>query len=151
MTLEQLAKETVNAAFGSTMRWGRVYWNQSTRQRYRTSSCRGVSTCSVRSPSPWSLEIGSFDVAFRADLVVERSLLVELKSLETLLPVHGKQTLTYLRLMNLHLGLLINFGAPTFPKQRSADRPQSSGHSWLGPAYPQGLKPRVFADSRLRV
>ncbi|NNC73446.1 MAG: GxxExxY protein [Sphingomonadaceae bacterium] len=51
---------------------------------------------------------------FRADLLVEDKLLIELKSIEKLLPVHGKQTLTYLRLMNLPLGLLINFGAATF-------------------------------------
>ena len=55
-----------------------------------------------------------FDEGFRADLLVEELLLVELKSVEKLLPVHGKQVLTYLRLMNLPLGLLINFGASTF-------------------------------------
>lgn len=51
---------------------------------------------------------------FRADLLVEDKLLIELKSIERLLPIHGKQTLTYLRLLNLPLGLLINFGAATF-------------------------------------
>ncbi|MEO1170033.1 MAG: GxxExxY protein [Pseudomonadota bacterium] len=51
---------------------------------------------------------------FRADLIVEDRLLIELKSVERLAPVHAKQTLTYLRLMNLPLGLLINFGGSTF-------------------------------------
>ncbi len=51
-----------------------------------------------------------FPDAFRADLVINECLIVEIKSVETLLPVHGKQLLTYLRLMNLPLGLLINFG-----------------------------------------
>jgi GxxExxY protein len=55
-----------------------------------------------------------FDEGFRADLLVESGFLVELKSVEKLMPVHGKQLLTYLRLMNLPLGLLINFGAATF-------------------------------------
>jgi iron complex transport system substrate-binding protein len=55
-----------------------------------------------------------FDEGFRADLLVENSLLIELKSVEHLSPVHGKQVLTYLRLLHLPLGLLINFGAPTF-------------------------------------
>lgn len=50
------------------------------------------------------------DNAFRIDLLVESRLVVELKSVERLLPVHGKQVLTYLRLMRLPLGLLINFG-----------------------------------------
>ncbi len=52
--------------------------------------------------------------AFRYDLLVEDKLLIELKSSENMMPVHGKQLLTYLRLMHLPLGLLMNFGAPTF-------------------------------------
>ena len=55
-----------------------------------------------------------FDEGFRADLIVESRLIIELKSVETLAPVHAKQLLTYLRLMNLPLGLLINFGSATF-------------------------------------
>jgi GxxExxY protein len=52
------------------------------------------------------------DLGFRADLVVEDIVLVELKSVETLAPVHKKQILTYLKVSGLKLGLLINFGAP---------------------------------------
>ena len=52
--------------------------------------------------------------AFRIDLLVERRLVIELKSVERLAPVHGKQVLTYLRLMNLPLGILMNFGQATF-------------------------------------
>jgi len=51
---------------------------------------------------------------FRADVVVEDLVLVELKSVPQLAAVHKKQTITYLKLMNLKLGLLINFGAPVF-------------------------------------
>ncbi|WP_349630577.1 GxxExxY protein [Altererythrobacter sp. KTW20L] len=54
------------------------------------------------------------DNAFRIDLLVERKLVIELKSIEKLAPVHGKQVLTYLRLMDLPLGLLMNFGQATF-------------------------------------
>lgn len=54
------------------------------------------------------------DNAFRADIVVEDRLLLELKSTEQHAPVHAKQVLTYLRLMSLPLGLLMNFGAPSF-------------------------------------
>lgn len=54
------------------------------------------------------------DNAFRADLVVEERLLIELKSIERIAAVHGKQVLTYLRLMNMPLGLLINFGQELF-------------------------------------
>lgn len=52
--------------------------------------------------------------AFRYDLLVENVLLIELKSIEKLGPVHTKQTLTYIRLMNLPIGLLLNFGSETF-------------------------------------
>lgn len=52
--------------------------------------------------------------AFRVDLLVDDRLVVEIKSLEKLAPVHGKQVLTYLRLMQLPIGLLMNFGAPLF-------------------------------------
>jgi GxxExxY protein len=51
--------------------------------------------------------------AFRIDLLVADSLLVEVKSVERLLPVHGKQLLTYLRLTKQPVGLLINFGGET--------------------------------------
>jgi acetate kinase len=49
------------------------------------------------------------DTGFRADLVVEDKVIVEVKSVELLAPVHQKQLLTYLRLADKRLGLLINF------------------------------------------
>ena len=52
-----------------------------------------------------------FEDGFRVDLMVDERVLVELKSIEKLAPVHTKQVLTYLRLLNLPVGLLINFGA----------------------------------------
>ena len=51
-----------------------------------------------------------FDEGFRADLIIEDKVVIELKSVETLRPVHAKQVLTYVRLLNCHLGLLVNFG-----------------------------------------
>jgi len=52
-----------------------------------------------------------FDEGFRADLIVEECIVVELKSVEVIHPVHLKQVLTYCRLLDFRLGLLINFGA----------------------------------------
>ena len=49
------------------------------------------------------------DCAYRIDLVVRGELIVEIKSVETLLPIHQAQILTYMRLANVPLGLLINF------------------------------------------
>ena len=54
-----------------------------------------------------------FDEGLRVDLLVEEMVVVELKSVEMFAPVHAKQVLTYLRLLHLPVGLLINFGAPT--------------------------------------
>jgi GxxExxY protein len=51
-----------------------------------------------------------FDKAFRSDLIVDRKVIAELKSVQALSPVHAKQVLTQLRLTGLKLGLLINFG-----------------------------------------
>jgi GxxExxY protein len=55
----------------------------------------------------------SIDAAFRIDLLVDHRLIVELKSLERLNAAHSKQVLTYLRLTNQPVGLLINFGGAT--------------------------------------
>lgn len=65
---------------------------------------------------PVKIEVDSliFPEAFRADMIVENKLLIELKSVENVKPVHAKQVLTYLRLANLPIGLLMNFGADQF-------------------------------------
>lgn len=56
----------------------------------------------------------AFEEGLRIDLLVENCLVVELKSVTSLAPVHMKQLLTYLRLLHQPLGLLINFGGATF-------------------------------------
>jgi GxxExxY protein len=83
------------------------------------------------------IQYGSLTIAdaFRADLVLDRSLIVEIKSVEQVAPVHGKQLLTYLRLTEQPLGLLLNFGAATF---KEGVRRVVNGHT-------------NFASSRLRV
>ena len=63
-------------------------------------------------PVPIEFEGIRFEEGFRADLIVEQAVLVELKSVEAIAPVHAKQTLTFLKLAGMRLGLLINFGAP---------------------------------------
>ncbi len=62
-------------------------------------------------PVPVVYEGVTFQMGFCADLIIEDCFLVELKSVEELAPVHYKQLLTYLKLMDMRLGLLINFGA----------------------------------------
>ena len=54
-----------------------------------------------------------FEAGLKVDLLVESRVVVEIKSIDSLAAVHAKQVLTYLRLLKLPVGLLINFGAPT--------------------------------------
>lgn len=67
----------------------------------------------LQTPLGFSFEDMDFPAAFKVDLLVDQRLIVELKSVERLQPVHAKQLLTYLRLMKLPVGLLINFGCDT--------------------------------------
>jgi GxxExxY protein len=78
----------------------------------RSLSNRGLN---VERQVPIRLEVDGmvFEEGFRADLIVERTVIVEVKSVEKLARIHGKQILTYLRLAKLPVGLLINFGAAT--------------------------------------
>ncbi|MBB4035709.1 GxxExxY protein [Dysgonomonas hofstadii] len=52
------------------------------------------------------------DIGFRADLIVENKVIIELKSVEKIMPVHPKQLLTYLKISGLKLGMLVNFNEP---------------------------------------
>ncbi len=60
-------------------------------------------------PIPVIWDDRKMEIGFRADLIVKNKVIVELKSVESIAPVHPKQLLTYLRITNLRLGLLINF------------------------------------------
>ena len=60
-------------------------------------------------PVPMNYKTIHFDAGFRIDILVENKVLIEVKSIETLAPVHYAQTLTYLKMKVLKLGLLINF------------------------------------------
>ncbi len=54
------------------------------------------------------------DLGFRADIILDNKIIIELKSIETLAPVHAKQLLTYLKVTGIKLGLLINFNESLF-------------------------------------
>src|SRR4051794_15614661 len=88
-----------------------------------------------QTPIPIEYEGVRLTEGFRADLVVGGSLIIEVKSVERLGPVHGKQLLTYLRLTRQPLGLIMNFGGATF---REGVKRVVNNHT-------------DFASSRLRV
>lgn len=52
------------------------------------------------------------DIGFRTDLIIENKLILEIKSIEKITEVHAKQVMTYLKITNIKLGLLINFNVP---------------------------------------
>jgi GxxExxY protein len=63
-------------------------------------------------PIPLEYKGVKLDVGYRADIIVENSILIDAKAVETLLPVHEAQLLTYLKLGGWKIGLLINFNVP---------------------------------------
>jgi len=109
MTENAIAKEIVDAAFRvhTTLGPGLLESVYQTVLAYELGR-RGFRTVSQQ-PIPVVYENVRIDTGFRADLVVEDKVIVEIKSVELLAPVHKKQLLTYLRLTDKRLGLLINF------------------------------------------
>jgi GxxExxY protein len=83
---------------------------------YEECLCYELSKARLRfereKPLPVTYESVKLDCGYRLDLVVEGAVIVELKCVERLLPIHDAQLLTYLKLSGLHLGLLINFHVP---------------------------------------
>jgi len=72
---------------------------------------RGISFADEK-PLPLIYKGEKLDCGYRLDLVVENAIIIELKSCEKLEPIHKAQLLTYLKLSNLKLGLLLNFNVP---------------------------------------
>ena len=87
---------------------------------------------------PLVYRVVRIDCGFRADIVVESSVLIEVKAQEAIAPIHTRQLQTYLRLGQYPVGLLLNFGAPTmragskrivnnFPDQERAEEAEDAG------------------------
>ena len=112
--LEELARIVVDCGY----RIHRAYGPGLLESAYELLLCAEIESRGIAFRCQVSVPIEhrgrQIDNAFRADIVIEDCLLVELKSTETHAPVHAKQLLTYLRLMKLPLGLLINFGSATY-------------------------------------
>ncbi len=109
MTENELAKVIVNTCYDIHVELGpgllesvyeEILYFELTSQGYKVERQKPI-------PVFWK-EI-KMDIGFRADLIVENKVVVELKSVELIAPVHPQKLLTYLRLTKLKLGLLINF------------------------------------------
>ena len=109
MTENEFAKEIVNAAYKihTTLGPGLLESVYETTLAHEMEQ-RGIKA--IRQQAlPVVYETIRMDIGFRADLIVGGKVIVEIKSVEAISPVHRKQLLTYLRLTGLRLGLLINF------------------------------------------
>ncbi|MUG96793.1 GxxExxY protein [Scytonema sp. UIC 10036] len=111
MTENEIAREIVDAAYKvhTTLGPGLLESVYEAVMYYELQK-RGLFVLKQQ-PIPVVYEDVKLEEGFRADLIIEGKVIVELKSVETIHPVHKKQLLTYLRLTNNKLGLLINFGA----------------------------------------
>ena len=112
MTENAIAKQIVDAAFRihTTLGPGLLESVYHAVLAYELAQ-RGLRTVSQQ-PIPVVYGTIRIDIGFRADLIVEDQVIVEIKSVELLSPVHRKQLLTYLRFADKRIGLLINFNVP---------------------------------------
>ena len=110
MTENEIATQIVDAAYKIHTRLGPGLFESvyETVLAYELES-RGLQVVRQQ-PIPVVYEGINLEEGFRADMIVENKVIIELKSLETIHPVHKKQLITYLTLANKRLGLLINFG-----------------------------------------
>jgi GxxExxY protein len=111
MTENEISKQVVDAAFKIHLKLGPGLL-ESVYEAVLAYELRKRGLRVERQKSmPVVYEEVRLEEGYRADLVVEDKVILELKSVEAVAPVHKKQVLTYLRLSNMKLGLLINFGA----------------------------------------
>jgi GxxExxY protein len=111
MNENEIAREIVDAAYKvhTTLGPGFLETAYETVLAYELRK-RGFEV-ELQKPTPVIYEDVTIEVGYRADMIVEDKVIVELKSVEHTSPVHKKQLLTYLRLADKRLGLLINFGS----------------------------------------
>jgi GxxExxY protein len=110
MTENEIAKQILNAAFLVHTRLGPGLLESVYEVVLAYELEKSGLTAERQKAMPIMYDNIRFDEAFRSDLVVNGKVIAELKSVESLLPVHAKQLLTQLRLSGIKLGLLINFG-----------------------------------------
>ena len=110
---------------------------------YEECLCHELSVAEIeferQKPLPVRYKEVNLDCGYRLDLVVEQKLIVELKAVESLLPIHEAQLLTYLKLSGLTLGLLVNFNVPVL----------KSGIKRIANNFQDSASPRLRGEFRL--
>ena len=109
MTENEIAKQIVDVAFRIHTNLGPGLFESV----YETIMAQELASRGLHLPRQQALPVVweniHLEAGFRADLIVENKVIVEIKSVEAIAPVHRKQLLTYLRLANMRLGIFINF------------------------------------------
>jgi GxxExxY protein len=107
--IEQLAKAAVDAAFCVHRELGPGLLESAYEACYlRELELRRIN-CQKQIPIPLCYKGGQIESGFRADVIVEKKLLVELKAVEQIAPIHKAQVITYLKILKLPLGIMVNF------------------------------------------
>jgi GxxExxY protein len=114
--LKWQSNEWAKRAIGAALEVHQILGPGLLESAYEECLCRELSLRTIpferQVPVPLEYKGLQLDCAYRLDIVVGGFVILELKSVDDLLPVHEAQLLTYLRLTQLWLGLLINFNAP---------------------------------------
>jgi GxxExxY protein len=109
MTENEIAKLVVDLCFKIHTQYGPGLFESVYEEIFCYEWAKTGIPFSRQHPVPLIHETVKMDIGFRADVIIDDKVVVELKSIEALAPVHYKQVLTYLKLTNCKLGLLINF------------------------------------------
>lgn len=112
MTENEIAKMVVDAAFQIHSKIGPGLLESAYQALLSYELKNRKLSVETEVPMPLTYEGVYLDIGYRADLLVESKVIVELKSVEKVSDVHKKQLLTYLKVSDKRLGLLINFGEP---------------------------------------
>jgi len=107
--VEELARIAVDSAFAVHTELGPGLMESACEARFTHELELRCIKHQRQLPVPLNYKRKLIEVGFRADVVIEQKLLIELKAVEEMLPIHKAQVITYLKLMRLPLGLLINF------------------------------------------
>ena len=109
MTENDIAKEIVNLCFKIHTQYGPGLFESVYEEIFCYEWAKTGIPFTKQQAVPLIHEEIKLDIGFRADIIIDNKVVVELKSVELLAPVHYKQLLTYLKLTNCKLGLLVNF------------------------------------------
>ena len=105
-----------NKVIGAAIEVHKVLGPELLESAYEECMCCELTTAGIAFKRQVPLDITykniKLDCGYRLDIVVEKAIILELKSVESILPIHEAQILTYLKLSNLKLGLLLNFNVP---------------------------------------